>query len=118
MQLFFIAFANTENYTLISMPAITSVRTIADAFDERTRFYMRAASLAINIIVCDVADCPSCGAVCGQYCLGRYGRSISANGRHADRCSAVAVWRKAHPKEWKRLKDQAFRMIVKARGRY
>lgn len=93
-----------------------SVRTIAEYIDPKTRFYLSCASHAAQVAICETVPCPVCKAKEGEYCIGVYGRSISAGGRHADRCTDAKRWRKANPKEWKRIKNQAFRVLVKAGG--
>lgn len=76
---------------------------------------MNAAAAATNEVVCEVVGC-WCGAKPGEYCIGKHGRATGAGSRHSDRCTAAAVWRKSHPKEWKELKDAIFRVIIKARA--
>ena len=85
---------------------------IEDAISSRERFLLNCIARAGNELIVDVVDC-WCGANRGEYCRrsdGTPGRGCSI---HSDRRCAANRWKKANPAEWKRLKDAAFRWIVR-----
>jgi len=80
----------------------------------RIRGYLNAVARSGDELVVDVVSCGYCGAQIGEYCHGVY--KVHCKSVHVDRRYAAHVWRKAHPKEWKRMKDETFRRIIKMQG--
>jgi hypothetical protein len=87
--------------------------TIDEAIPYRIRKFLNLSARAANELVVDVADC-WCGAKMGEYCRRSNGQPGTGCSLHCDRRNTAAVWRKAHPKAWKRMKDETFRRLVRA----
>lgn len=93
------------------MSALRSVN-YEQAMNPYVRYVNRIASRASNELVCDVVPC-WCGAKPGEYCYRSNGLPGEGPNLHSDRRVSADQWRRQHPKEWKRLKDETFRRLIK-----
>ncbi len=87
--------------------------------DEIVRIVERYGGLKsqmYNEAIVALVPCPACRADVDEYCMGQYGRGAPGS-LHADRRCAAERWRKAHPKEWDKLKADLFRHFVGMRKR-
>jgi hypothetical protein len=65
------------------------------------------------VVPCPVSDC---GADIDEGCVGQYGHRNTAS-LHSDRRVAAERWRKDNPQEWRDLKEEWFRHLVRMRKR-
>ena len=85
--------------------------TLRDVLAPRERLLLKLLSKACNELVVDVVPC-YCGAKVGEYCRRQNG-DPGRGSLHVDRRDAAQAWKRQHPKEWQRLKDETYRRLVK-----
>lgn len=84
--------------------------------DDIAYVFTRYSSLINRLyseLICSLAPC-WCGADIDQFCIGQYGRGAPGS-IHADRRVSAEIWRKNNPREWRDLKEQWFKHLIRLR---